>query len=86
MRFAAAMGALIVALAIAAPVPAAEPTDAATEQELALRQADREVLEAQRSRFRAIFFAKDPADRKRAEQRFKDVQKKRRQLLQASGQ
>lgn len=85
MRSSALAAVLALSLAYVPKILAAEIPEWPSEQEKALKQADKELLDVQRARFRAQFFSKDEEDAKRLDKQFKELQKNRNQLLQATG-
>jgi Spy/CpxP family protein refolding chaperone len=78
---------LLVALSLSAvsipAVSADEVPEWPSEQENQLNRADTELLEVQRARFRAIF-SQDEEAVKRLDRQFKELQKDRNELLQAT--
>jgi hypothetical protein len=90
MRFSeyAGAAALLVALSlslVSVPIVSAdEVPEWPSEQENKLNQADNELLDVQRARFRALF-AQDKEGAERLDRQFKALQKDRNQLLQATG-
>jgi Spy/CpxP family protein refolding chaperone len=82
------VAALSIALSLcAASVPVVSADEAPkwpSEQEQQLKQADKQLLEVQRARFRALF-GNDKEEAKRLDRQFKELQKERNQLLQATG-
>jgi hypothetical protein len=71
-------------LAAASIVSADEIPEWPSEQEQKLKQVDKQVLELQRARFRA-HFGDDKKAAKRLDRQFKELQKDRNELLQATG-
>ena len=56
-----------------------------SDQEKRLEQVDGQLLDVQRKRFRAIFFAKDKEAVKQLDEQYKSLQKEQRTLLDATG-
>jgi hypothetical protein len=76
--------ALSLSLSSVSTVSADEVPEWPSEQEERLKQADKAVLDLQRARFRALF-GNDKEEAKRLDRQFKELQKDRNQLLQATG-
>jgi len=79
--------ALVMALAPTAPASLAQSTPQwPSEQEQRLREVDGQILDLQRQRFRAAF-AENPDEEavKQINEQFRELQKERRKLLEATG-
>lgn len=77
--------ALALTFALVPAISADEIPEWPSEQEKALKQADQQLLDVQRARFQAIFFGKDKEKVKRLDKQFKELQKDRNELLEATG-
>ena len=78
--------ALMVALAVAIPAFAQSAPEWPSEQEERLKEFDGKILDLQRQRFRAVFAEnKDEEAIKRINKQFRELQKERRKLLEATG-
>jgi uncharacterized membrane protein (DUF106 family) len=75
---------IALSLSLASAVSANEVPEWPSEQETQLKQADKELLEVQRARFRARF-SNDKEAAKQLDKQFKELQKDRNELLQATG-
>jgi hypothetical protein len=78
------LGAAIALVSAAHPARAQAAAMWPTDREAQLKRLDAELLECQRQRFAALF-AKDEASVPRLDERFAELQKKRRELLDGPG-
>ncbi|OFV86648.1 MAG: hypothetical protein A3J75_06090 [Acidobacteria bacterium RBG_16_68_9] len=82
-----ALGAALATATVAPPAFAQSVPYWGSEQEERLKEVDGQILDLQRQRFQAIF-AKEPDQEavKRLDKQFRELQKERRKLLEATGQ